>query len=91
MNIIFMRHGEAEDNVSELLSSNLLRCSTLTQNGKQQVIDSANLLEQVDKIYVSPLIRTLQTAKIVAENQKNKIDIIIDDRIREINWGKYDG
>ena len=91
MNIFFMRHGEAEDNINELLSSSPLRCSVLTKKGRRQVVDSANALGKIDKVYTSPLIRTLQTAKIITENQGNKISVIIDDRIREINWGRYDG
>lgn len=86
-----MRHGEAEDNINELLSSSPLRCSVLTKKGRRQVVDSANTLGKIDKVYTSPLIRTLQTAKIITENQGNKISVIIDDRIREINWGRYDG
>ena len=33
MNIIFMRHGEATDNVLELISDKEIYWSTLTDNG----------------------------------------------------------
>lgn len=89
MNIIFMRHGEAIDNVKEVLSSNVARCSTLTDRGLMQVTESVSMLENVDKIYSSPLIRTLQTAREVAN--KFSLEVNIDDRIREIDWGVFDG
>lgn len=89
MNLIFMRHGEAMDNTREILSSQEIQCSILTENGRKQVIESVKLLPKIDKIYASPLIRTLQTAKEVADNQN--LNIEIDNRIREINWGKFNG
>ena len=89
MNLIFMRHGEAMDNTREILSSQEIQCSILTENGRKQVIESVKLLPKVDKIYASPLIRTLQTAKEVADNQN--LNVEIDNRIREINWGKFNG
>lgn len=89
MNLIFMRHGEAIDNTREILSSQEIQCSILTENGRKQVIESVKLLPKIDKIYTSPLIRTLQTAKEVADNQN--LNVEVDNRIREINWGKFNG
>ena len=64
MNIIFMRHGEAVDNVRGVLSCKEIRCSVLTEAGFRQVAKSVSKLSrEIDKIYSSPLIRTLQTAK----------------------------
>ena len=64
MNIIFMRHGEAVDNVRGVLSCKEIRCSVLTEAGFRQVAKSVSKLPwEIDKIYSSPLIRTLQTAK----------------------------
>lgn len=40
-------------------------------------------------IYSSPLIRTLQTAKEIMK--VSGAEVIIDNRIREIDWGEYDG
>ena len=89
MNLIFMRHGEALDNMHEILSSQEIQCSMLTENGKKQVIESIKSLPKIDKIYASPLARTLQTAKEVADNRN--LNVEIDNRIREINWGKFNG
>lgn len=89
MNLIFMRHGEAMDNTREILSSQEIQCSILTENGRKKVIELVKLLPKIDKIYASPLIRTLQTAKEVVDNQN--LNVEIDNRIREINWGKFNG
>ena len=44
MNLIFLRHGEATDNVKKLLSDKEIYWSTLTDQGKKMVIDSIKLL-----------------------------------------------
>ena len=54
MNIIFMRHGEASDNVKELISDREIYWSTLTHKGIETVLESMESLpKQIDKIYVS--------------------------------------
>ena len=90
MNIIFMRHSEAVDNVRGVLSCKEIRCSVLTEAGFRQVTKSVSKLpREIDKIYSSPLIRTLQTAKEIMK--ASGAEVIIDNRIREIDWGEYDG
>ena len=91
MKLIFMRHGEATDNVKGLISDKEIYWSVLTENGKKVV--SETILElpiKIDKIYVSPFPRTLQTANIVY-NKYSSSDVIVDNRIREIFHGKYSG
>ena len=89
MNIIFMRHGEATDNVKELISDKEEYNSLLTEKGKREVEKSLDLLpNNIDVMYVSPLPRTIETANIVLLKYPN-IKMIIDNRIREINYGKY--
>lgn len=91
MNLIFMRHGEATDNVREIISDKEIYWSTLTDEGKKVVLETLeNLNLSIDKIYVSPLPRTIQTASLVCEKFKN-VDVSIDNRIREIGNGKYSG
>lgn len=90
MNIIFMRHSEAVDNVRGVLSCKEIRCSVLTEAGFRQVAKSVSKLpREIDKIYSSPLIRTLQTAKEIMK--VSGAEVVIDNRIREIDWGEYDG
>lgn len=89
MNIIFMRHGEASDNVKELISDREIYWSTLTEKGKETVIESIKALpDQIDKIYVSPFPRTIETAHFVFEEYPNT-EVKIDQRLHEINSGKY--
>lgn len=89
MNLILLRHGEATDNVKELISDKEIYWSVLTEKGKEAVIESINYLPiNINKVYVSPLPRTIQTANYVYEKYPN-VEFIIDDRIREIKYGKY--
>ena len=91
MNLIFLRHGESTDNVKELLSDKEIYWSILTKEGKKQVIDSVNNLQKdIDVMYVSPLPRTIETAHYVYEKYPY-IKVVIENRIREINYGKYSG
>ena len=91
MNIIFMRHGEATDNVKELISDKEIYWSVLTEKGVNVVKESIDSLpDSINKIYVSPIPRTIETAHYVSEKYP-KIEVNIDNRIREINHGKYSG
>lgn len=86
-----MRHGEATDNVKEIISDKEIYWSVLTPDGEKVVKETIQgLPEKIDKVYVSPLPRTIQTASLVREKYKD-IEYVIDDRIREINYGKYSG
>ena len=68
MNIIFLRHGEATDNVKGIISDRESYYSTLTENGIKTVKESIKSLpSKIDKIYVSPFKRTIETANIVHE------------------------
>ncbi|MEG0220818.1 MAG: histidine phosphatase family protein [Clostridia bacterium] len=89
MNIVFMRHGEATDNVKKIISDKEIYWSTLTKSGVEAALESIEVLPpKIDKIYVSPFPRTLQTAHYVFEKYY-KTEVVIDNRLREINNGKY--
>ena len=89
MNIIFLRHGEATDNVAELISDEEIYWSVLTEKGIKTVKETIELLpDNIDVMYVSPFPRTIQTAHHVYLKYPN-IDVKIDNRIREIRYGKY--
>ena len=91
MNIIFMRHGQATDNDRGIISDREIYWSVLTDDGIQTVKETAKSLKQkIDRIYVSPFPRTLQTAHFVYENHP-EADVVIDNRIREIFHGKFSG
>lgn len=91
MNIIFMRHGEATDNVKEIISDKEIYWSVLTDSGRKTVLESIEALpKKIDKVYVSPFPRTIETAHFVFEKYP-KADFIIEKRLHEINNGKYSG
>jgi probable phosphoglycerate mutase len=85
-----MRHGEAENNVIHILAGRRTEYH-LTEKGKVQVADIAGKLKQVpiDTIYTSPITRTLETSKIVAE--KIGMDYKIDERLTETEMGSVTG
>lgn len=86
-----MRHGEATDNVKELISDKEIYWSILTEKGKQTVVDSVkDLPDKIDKIYVSPFPRTVETAHYVYEKYSNA-EVVIENRLHEIYYGEYSG
>jgi probable phosphoglycerate mutase len=88
--VILMRHGQAENNVNRILVGRHIE-SHLTHYGRQQVEDTARYLQNVpiEKVYVSPVTRTVETAKIVSKILG--ISYEIDERLYEIELGKLVG
>jgi probable phosphoglycerate mutase len=85
-----MRHGQADNNVNRMLVGRHLE-SHLTEQGRQQVADTARHLKNVkiDKVVASPVIRAVETAKIVCD--AIGIEYEIDERLYEIELGKLVG
>ena len=85
-----MRHGQADNNVKRILVGRHIE-SHLTEYGKKQVADTAKYLKNIpiQKVYVSPVIRTIETAKIVCKILE--LDYQIDERLYEIELGKLVG
>lgn len=91
---IVMRHGEADHNIKRVLNSDNSIPSHLTENGKNNVLKTAEALKskKIDYIFTSPLIRTKETAELVAEACGIAKDAIIyDARIREDDAGVMNG
>jgi probable phosphoglycerate mutase len=86
-----MRHGQAESNVSRILAGRHMK-SHLTEHGRQQVVDSAKQLMKniaIEKVYVSPVTRTVETAQIV--RQILGTGYVIDERLYETEMGRLVG
>jgi probable phosphoglycerate mutase len=85
-----MRHGQAENNVSRTLVGRHIE-SHLTSQGRQQAADSAKQLKSIpiNKVYVSPVIRAMETAQIVCDTLG--MDYEVDERLYEIELGKLVG
>jgi len=86
-----MRHGESENNVLNLYSDKL-GVYPLTEKGREETEKTAKEIagKKITKILCSPLLRTRETADIVAE----KIDfpkekIIYENRLREFGFGDF--
>lgn len=88
MNIYLLRHGETSYNAD----GNKYCGRTdipLTEKGIKQAEAARKILENVkiSKVYSSPLQRALQTAEIVSKNR----DVVIDDRLIEVDFGNWEG
>lgn len=88
-----LRHGEAEHNIKNIASDSNNTPSHLTEAGKEQIKKVAQQLssKKIDYVFVSPLMRTQETAQIIKEALKLSDDqVITDERIREVQTG-FDG
>jgi probable phosphoglycerate mutase len=85
-----MRHGQAENNISRTLVGRHIE-SHLTAQGRQQVTDTSKQLKSIPiaKIYVSPVIRAIESAEIVCKSLG--MDYEVDERLYEIELGKLVG
>jgi probable phosphoglycerate mutase len=89
--VILMRHGQAESNVNRILAGRHME-THLTEYGRQQVVDSAKQLIKniaIEKVYTSPVIRTVETAQIVC--QILGTEYAIDERLYETEMGRLVG
>jgi len=84
MDIIMVRHGQSEDNVSKIFSRDDTK---LTETGIQQIKNARHILKNYDfkNVYYSPLTRTNETL------QHLELEGIEEERIREVNFGKFAG
>ncbi len=89
-----MRHAESENNVANIISSELVSKYSLTANGRGQVKEAAQSLKDqgIDLIVASSILRTHETATLIAEELGlNKEQVIFDERLHEIGVGEYEG
>ena len=86
--IIFLRHGQAENNTKRILAGRT-EGVPLTKTGVEQAERIAKYLKHMDisAIYSSPIERASNTAKIVADY--NSLNYELDDRLIEIEMGKF--
>jgi len=88
--IIFLRHGQAINNTQRILAGRTPGIP-LTEQGIDQAEKAAKFLEDmnISAIYSSPIERAKNTANIVGKH--NSIDVKIDDRLIELDMGKFTG
>lgn len=88
--VIFLRHGQAKNNIERILTGRTPNIP-LTEKGIEQAEKTAKFLEQmnISAIYSSPIERAKHTAEIVAKH--NSLDVTTDDRLIELDMGKFTG
>lgn len=89
MEIYVVRHGQTDYNIKEVFQGHI--DILLNETGKKQAQEIALQFKDVDidMILVSPLQRTVQTAKYIS--QVTKIPITIEERIIERSFGNMEG
>lgn len=87
----FVRHGQAENNLTDVRAGDRDNVYHLTPEGKRQVHELAETLqaEDFDRVVSSPLLRATETAEIL--NDKLKKEIELSDLVREYNFGGWNG
>lgn len=87
--IYIVRHGQTEKNKANVLQGR--SDVPLNEVGIRQAEDVRDRFRslgiQFDKVYTSPLIRAVQTAKIIAEGASP----MIEGRLIEMDYGPYEG
>ena len=86
--IIFLRHGQAENNTKKILAGRTPGIN-LTEQGKEQAEQAGEMIKSlnISAIYSSPIDRAMQTAEIVGKHCG--IKPISDDRLIELDMGKF--
>lgn len=89
MEIYIVRHGETLWNRDKKLQGST--DIALSDYGRYLAIETGRNLSDVhfDRIFASPLKRAYETACLIKPDQQK--EIITDDRIRELNFGIYEG
>ena len=90
LKIILVRHGETFDNVNHIVQGH--KPGHLTRKGFLQAKKAGMELSKlkIDKIYVSDLQRTVQTAAEIIKYLPD-IPVLFDSRLRERNYGVFEG
>ncbi len=102
--LVIVRHGESQRNVGKNLAMAAGELEygggvrdmdvTLTALGKKQCEATGNYLAEkfrFDRIFVSPYMRTVQTAEILMKHFDSSPRLTVEDRIREKEFGILDG
>jgi len=92
MKILFIRHGESKAQAKQIELNAPDSINGLTDRGIEQVKTEAhNFQGKIDAVYSSPYNRTQITARVFLQELGIDKPIIIDDRLREIDYGYHGG
>jgi broad specificity phosphatase PhoE len=87
--IFLARHGESDWNAANRFQGHSDRPLTDLGLRQAEALAEAVEAEHVEAIYSSPLIRALETAKIVAA--RTGIEVVEDEDLREVDTGGWSG
>jgi len=84
VDIIFIRHGETKENKRGVYGSS---DTSLSQMGREQIFKAKEPIQSIsfEKVYTSPLMRTMETAALLGLKGD------LDKRIQEIDFGIFEG
>ena len=93
---IFIRHGQAEHNVKNILSGLFDGPYHLTDQGKEQVLAAAKKVKEMKvqptALYASPFVRAQESAALLSDELGLSAGAIkTDERLREIGFGDFNG
>ncbi len=87
--LYIIRHGKTEMNAKMLMQGR--SDHPLNETGMAQAEEAAGRFAEmgvkIDKVYTSPLIRAVQTAEAIAPDA----EIVVDERLIEMDYGPYEG
>lgn len=91
MLIYVIRHGETQANKDGLLQGWL--DTDLNEFGVELAVQTGKALKDIkfDVVFTSPLIRATHTAQLLVESNDHDAPIIVDERIKEVNMGHWQG
>ncbi len=93
INLYFVRHGETDYNVEGRFIG--VSDQPLNKNGIEQAKKTAKLLKKInpkyDLILTSPLKRASQTAEMISKEFNPELPIIVEDLLKERNYGVFEG
>jgi len=91
MKIILVRHGQTNYNLKDLCNGLPNKKVHLTTLGKKQAHEVASKLAKtkIDIIFVSKLLRSAQTARII--NRYHHVGIKFDERLNDRLMGEFEG
>ncbi|WP_078551980.1 histidine phosphatase family protein [Bacillus alkalicellulosilyticus] len=89
LTLYITRHGETVWNTQKRMQG--WSDSELTETGKNNAVSLGKRIKEVkfEAIYTSPSKRSVTTANLI--KGKRKTPIILDDNLRELNMGKWEG
>src|SRR6185437_16917675 len=91
---LYMRHGQAENNMKHFFDPTDEHRFPLTEQGRADVAARAKEIKGrgITRIIASPFTRTKETARCAAETLGiPQSEIMFDDRLRELGFGSFAG